>query len=212
MNGEFYVYLISRPDGRPCYVGKGKGRRWRKHAWRSTNPHLANLYAKHGDLPIEKVASDLTEAEAFTMERDLIAVHGRESDGGILVNLTAGGDGVSGYRFTAEGKAHLSAVRRGKKYPMRGPATEETRKKQRQAKLGRKLSPEHRAKIGASHLGRKRPPEVGAKISAAKTGKRWSEERRAILRAANRSRDPEVRARISAGLLRRSAERGALAQ
>lgn len=28
-DATFYVYLISRLDGRPLYVGKGKGARWR---------------------------------------------------------------------------------------------------------------------------------------------------------------------------------------
>jgi hypothetical protein len=47
----------------------------------------------------------------------------------------------------------------------------ETREKQRQAKLGRKLTPEHIEKVRLTVLGRKMGPEFAAKVSEAKRGR-----------------------------------------
>lgn len=199
----FYVYRIDRPDGTPCYIGKGMGKRRLKHAWRSTNPHLANIYRRAGGvLPISLLAENLNEAEAFALEIDLIAAIGREPHGP-LVNMTNGGEGISGHVHSP-----LSLER------MRAAATGQSRTK------GKPKTPEHRAALSAAAKkrpkrsaesieaqssklrGRKRPPEVGAKVSASKTGKsprkyNWSPEARA--RQKDRFADPELRARISAG-------------
>lgn len=196
---NFYVYAIFRPDGRPCYIGKGCGPRWTRHEWRSTNPHLANIVRlAGGTLPKIKLCEGLIEQEAFDIEIMIIRLIGREIHGGPLVNMTDGGEGVSGYKRTPEDNeksriSHLGMIpwNIGKRTP------DETRKKQSIAKLGKKQNPEHVEKRSASNRGRIRDPSVGLKISATKIGKKWSEERRAILRAANRSGDPEVRAKIS---------------
>jgi hypothetical protein len=199
----FYVYIIYRPDGRECYVGKGKGRRHLKHRWRSTNPHLANIYAQAGgDLPYKIVAKNLSEQDAFALEIKLIAQIGREPIGP-LVNLTDGGEGPSGFKFPREVVEKLRIKNRGRVPWNKGlTMSEETRAKQAARKRGTKQSPEHvearRRKMLA--LG-PRPPEWGHAISRGKTGKLWSDENKAILKAANRSREPEVRARIRAGTL-----------
>jgi hypothetical protein len=51
------------------------------------------------------------------------------------------------------------------------PVSEETRKKQSQAKLGKKLSAEHVEKVRLAVLGRKMGPEFSAKVSEAKRGR-----------------------------------------
>ena len=194
---DFYVYLIRRLDGRPCYVGKGRGRRFRRHARRSTNPHLASIYAKaDSPLPIEMIGEGLTESEAFALEKTTIAAIGREPVGP-LVNMTDGGEGPSGFRFSTESKAKMSKSASGNKYCLGRVLSIETKQKMRAAKKGRPLRDGHRKAIGAAHVGQKRSAETCSRISAAKTGKKASEKTKAALRAANRSRDPEVRARIS---------------
>jgi hypothetical protein len=57
---------------------------------------------------------------------------------------------------------------RGKVMP---PVSDDTREKQRQAKLGRKLSPEHIEKVRRARIGKKMGPEFAAKVSEAKRGR-----------------------------------------
>lgn len=51
------------------------------------------------------------------------------------------------------------------------PVSKETRKKQSQAKLGKKLTPEHIEKVRQTRIGKKMPPEFGKKVSEAKRGR-----------------------------------------
>ena len=100
---DFYVYVIFRPNGAPCYVGKGHGSRWRRHERGSHNLHLRRIYDQYrADLPIVKVREHLYESEAFEAEIALIAALGRQQHGGCLVNLTDGGEGVRGHIKTPE--------------------------------------------------------------------------------------------------------------
>lgn len=100
---RFYVYVIFRPDGTPCYVGKGSASRWRMHDRWTCNPHLRSIFKNAGgDLPVVKIREGMTDAEALTTEIALIAAIGRKAHGGPLVNLTDGGDGASGVRRSAE--------------------------------------------------------------------------------------------------------------
>jgi hypothetical protein len=113
----FYVYLLRRLDGRPCYVGKGKGERWRHQ--RGRNEHLLNIIRQAKllgkELPAEKIRENLSEDEAFALERKLIAFYGREDLGtGDLVNLTDGGEGLSGYKPSPTSNAKRSAALKGR--------------------------------------------------------------------------------------------------
>lgn len=105
----FYVYVLFRPwNGSPCYIGKGKGKRWRRHgeyAEKHKNSHLANIFKKSGcNLPVVKIRERLTEQEAFEIECAIIAALGRQRNGGPLVNLTDGGDGPCGFTHSDETK------------------------------------------------------------------------------------------------------------
>ena len=170
---DFYVYMIFRPDGTPCYVGKGRGRRWTDNARRSHNPHLRRIIAKaEGNVPLVKIREGLTEPEAFEIECAFIAAIGRKDSGGPLVNLTEGGEGTA-------------------------DPSPETRAKQRAKKLGGKATEETKAKMRAAHaLAPPRDPAWGAKISAAKMGHKQRPETIEKLRAWKRS--PELCARIAA--------------
>lgn len=94
MEKKYYVYNHVTLTGEVFYVGKGTDRRaWatngRSRFWKK----VAN---KHG-YNVVIVQDDMTEDDAFALEIDLIAQHGRRDKGtGTLVNLTDGGEGPSG--------------------------------------------------------------------------------------------------------------------
>jgi len=198
MDQSFYVYALCRPSGSVCYIGKGRGKRWKANG-SSGNPHLRRIVRNAGgDLPKFKLREGLSEHDAFALEKGLIHLLGKVKNGGPLVNITDGGDGVSGLRHSLKTIRKLRQKQKGNKYRLGQHPTPETRAKLSASKKGRPLSLAHRKAL--SRAQKKRPPcseETRRKISAAKTGKKWSPERRAILRAANRSREPEVRKRIS---------------
>lgn len=87
----FYVYVMFRPDGSPCYVGKGQGDRWATHnQGRTHNNDLAAIIEEYGELPVVKVRENLTDEEARSVEGALIAAIGRVGRGGTLVNIMSG--------------------------------------------------------------------------------------------------------------------------
>ena len=90
---RYYVYLFRHPDdGRPVYVGKGTGERAKSHRTDSPNVFLFDLLKEFPEIEPEFVQVDLTESEAFALEKCLIAQYGRQIDGsGTLFNVLEGG-------------------------------------------------------------------------------------------------------------------------
>jgi hypothetical protein len=199
--GPYYVYAYWRPDGRPCYIGKGKGDRWNVHDRRCTNKHLwAIIQQAEGSVRKEKLFENLSQEAAVAIEVALIAKIGREKYGGPLVNQTDGGDGTHGNNNpkSPEHRAKIGAAHRGMK------RSAETRRKISLAAQGRKCSPEECEARRQRALGRKRGPpsaETRAKMSASLTGRVLSAETRAKMSAsAPKKKTAEHAAAISAGL------------
>lgn len=181
----YYVYVLYRPDGTPCYAGKGKGHRARSNSRKSHNATVRRITQSSGlqSLPYKKILEDVTEAIAFEFECFLIQEVGRFDTGGPLVNLTAGGDGVSGHKRTPDQKAKMGDARRGKPSAITPEGrkllseaakergfTDEHKANISAAKKGKSngpLSETHRAAIGSAHRGRKR---VGKELEAIRNG------------------------------------------
>ena len=105
---NFYVYGHFKPDGNIFYIGKGHGRRAWRRSGRSNFWH--RTVQKHGGYQVVLLHEHLSEDEAFLTEKEEIEFWGRRSDGGFLINLTDGGDGTSGYVYTAEQLANSKAA------------------------------------------------------------------------------------------------------
>lgn len=92
------------------YIGIGK----MKRAWnfKDRNIHWKRYVKKHGYPIVEIIKENLNKNEAIELEEQLILEYGRkgyEKDG-ILVNITLGGEGTSGYKWDDERKNNHSDV------------------------------------------------------------------------------------------------------
>ncbi len=194
---RFYVYVVFRLDGTPCYVGKGCGHRWKIHFAKSHSVHLKNILCQAGgELPITKIREDLTNEEACTIEIALIAAIGREIDGGPLVNLSPGGEGVPGFRHSYEARQTMSEQRKGRKQ------SAVTIARKIASNTGQKRTAETKARISAAHTGAKRSPEWCENIRLSKMQQDRSAETRAKIAASlkGRKRSPEAIAKTAAAL------------
>jgi hypothetical protein len=191
--GPYYVYILFRPNGVPCYVGKGKDNRWFKHEKRANRIHNRHLNAivemaltNGEELPKIKIREGLSETEAFLLERIFIAAIGRELHGGPLVNLTDGGEGQSGRVCSDETKQKIGDRHRGRSHSdewkaaiSAGLSSEETKLSISATQKKRFEDPAERARAGAKNVGRKRSAETAEKQrlnNPGNTGHKHTEE------------------------------------
>lgn len=127
---KFYVYgLIDPRNAQPFYIGKGiikdnQGREFRRIKYhlslvgsynRLKNAVIKKLLKQGDEIKFKIFAEKLSEQEAFALEIQLIKQFGRRDiKTGILCNLTDGGEGVSGHKYSDEFKKKCSD--RMKKY------------------------------------------------------------------------------------------------
>jgi hypothetical protein len=181
----FYTYLWLREDGTPYYAGKGHGKR----GFLSDGHRVRRPVDREGI-----ITQDFeTEADAFEAERFLIAYYGRTDIGtGRLANLTDGGEGPSGLKFSAESLVKLRNSHLGLKQ------TAESIRKRVNAHKGRKNSEATIAKMKKAAIGRRNSEESCRKMSEAKRGKtghKHSEATRAKLRVIASAREANKRLR-----------------
>jgi hypothetical protein len=163
MSNTFYVYLLLDPrrDYLPFYVGKGKGDRANHHlkyeSHAKTNTFKKSVIQKirrDGKEPKVMIWSDaLSETQAFDMEKSLIERFGRRDlKTGILTNLSDGGYGNAGRKFTEEHRRKLSEAAKGRKHTDEAKAkmskkrkgvlaSEKTKQKLSEVKKGRGTGP-----------------------------------------------------------------------
>lgn len=156
-----YVYVLSRPDGRPFYVGVGTRDRIAAHEREASRN-------RRGGPKLQLIreiiaASQRIEyciegwfdnwADAAEEECRLIYALGRRDVGaGPLVNRTDGGEGATGLIMS-----------------------DSAREKCRVGRLGKTQSPDARKKIGAVHRGKIMSDESRSKMSATRRGRRPSD-------------------------------------
>lgn len=140
---SYYVYVHRRlSDGKPFYVGKGKDyRAWSKDG---RNDYWNKVVNKH-DYVVDIVFDNLDEPTAFQCEIDTILE--LNYFGYDLSNLTKGGEGLTGYKWT-EKQRKEKPVRKNFKMSI------ESVEKRAQQMRGRKYSEEHRLNISLGQVPR----------------------------------------------------------
>jgi len=145
---SFYLYEHIRNDtNQPFYIGKGYDRRAMQKGNR--NAYWHNVVNKACGFTVNYLAKNLDEELALLAEIEAIDVYRKR--GHKLVNLTIGGEGVSGYKFTDEHKKKLSMLKIGVSTGFTGKHTEEAKAKMRAAKLGKKASEATKQKMSKTH-------------------------------------------------------------
>lgn len=147
MENKYYIYFHINPlKNIVFYVGKGFGNRaYRKYG---RNKHWHNTVKKYGII-IDIIEENLSEEYAIEREKFYISKIGRRDQGkGTLINLTDGGEGVSGLKHSDESNEknrqwHLgkSPWNKGLKgYGLGKKLSEETKSKMRKPKpIGHKI-------------------------------------------------------------------------
>jgi len=188
-NPQFLIYALWHPNSKRVYVGKSsKGMRrpmahgepanLRQYAhlprakW-ITSLRKRGLEPKIAVLEVCASADDLNEAERFY-------ISAFKAQGTPLLNLTDGGDGVLGHKFTEAALAKMSATRKKRMAETPG-------ERERIAQMSRDYwaTPEARAKKSAERMGVGWTDETRVKMVAALTGKPKSAKHRAALSGAS---------------------------
>jgi len=173
MDSIYYVYVKFRPrDGSPCYVGKGcGGRAWDHDKYDTGNQHLQRIIKKvGGPIPTVIFREELTEQEAYDLEKILIKAIGRACDGGPLCNMTDGGEGMSaGYVPSEETRKKQSE---GLRLYYQSEVGTERKRRQSEERLGKEV-PEHIKKAMSEGVKRRYQDPLQRERTSAALKARW---------------------------------------
>lgn len=170
MSNDYYVYEWIRLDtNETFYVGKGKGSR--AYVPKKNNSYFMRIYEKYdtavcileGNLSCEKALSREQEYiydYVFNLGYGINIKGYRESEVGLLVNFTWGGEGTEGRKCSEKTKEKISKANRGKSHPQ----TEITKEIIRNKLKAYSKTEEHRKHISESLKGRILNPEALQKM------------------------------------------------
>lgn len=124
------------PNGKIFYVGKGSGIR----AWKKTNrnAHWKNIVEKYKTYNVEILANWGAEKEA--LDHEILLISCFRDMGYKLANMTNGGEGTSGFKFSEDQKQKISNSLKGTRNAAYGvPKSESVKQKIRASNLANNL-------------------------------------------------------------------------
>lgn len=207
-----YIYKITNLiDGR-IYIGKRQSSTFDPYYWGS-GTHITRAIKKYGKENFNREIIEWCYSLEEIVSREMYWIAELDAQNpNIGYNLSKGGLGSAGCKWSEESKDKLRQYK-GPKSPNWGRClTEEHRKHLSEAHTGKTLSDEHKEKISIANTGKVRSSETREKISNALTGvsknvgednpfygKHWTEEQKVANGAAIKAAlsDPEVRKRMS---------------
>jgi hypothetical protein len=110
-----YLYRHIRLDkNEPFYIGIGSDAQYKRaNSNNNRTKYWKNIISKT-EYRVDILIDNLTWKEACEKEKEFIAIYKRKGDGGILCNLTLGGEGVYGLKHSEEAKQLMSIQRKGR--------------------------------------------------------------------------------------------------
>lgn len=178
----FYTYAHYKPDGKLFYIGKGAKNR--AYDMKMRNVYWKNVVAKYGNPTVEILANWKTEEEALDHEKLLISSF--KDMGFKLVNLTDGGEGVSGYKHTQEAIQKMRG-RAGEKSPHFGkPKSDYVKSMISKANLGKIRTEEFKRKVSEKLKNRVFSVETLTKISKSLQGRKFTQGHKDKLSASSK--------------------------
>lgn len=155
---KYYLYRHIRLDKNiPFYIGIGTNHNnnyERAYIKRKRTAHWNNIINKT-DYKVDILYESDFKEEINNKEVEFILMYGRKCDGGVLVNHTLGGDGISGYNHTDFSKKKMSDSKKGKTTWNKGiKNSKEKRLKISNALTGRKWSKEHKENFSKIRKGK----------------------------------------------------------
>lgn len=201
------VYVITNTVNHKLYVGQttaGLLQRWKWHCKNATRRESSGVLAKaikkygRAAFSIEEIEhcgsrEELDAAECRWIER----LNCKVPNG---YNLTDGGLGSCGYRFSPEQIARMSEKQKGRTF------SEETRQRMSAARKGTKLSVETKVKMSVARTGCRHSEATKAKMRLSSSGRRPTDE--AVRRAADARRGVPLSAEARAAISRRVVAEG----
>lgn len=149
---QWCVYMHTNKTNNKVYVGitsRSPEKRWDYGCGYRGQKYFYNAIKKYGWDNFEHIifAENLTQSEACTMERCLIALY-QTNNSNYGYNLSAGGEGgATGIRWSDERKKHLSEKLKGRIF------SAETKKKISEARKGSHVSEETKKKLSEQRVG-----------------------------------------------------------
>lgn len=159
---KIFIYTLEESNGNIRYVGKSKDpkRRFREHIknYKKSNSYKNNWIKsliKNDEYPIISILDEVDHNNSTFFE--IYWISQLHSWGFNLTNLTIGGEGTIGYKFSTE-----------QKQKMRKPKSDEHKEKLRKTLTGRKLSNDWKSNIREGCKNSQKVLEINRRIGKEK--------------------------------------------